>query len=176
MNYLPHYVESDEVKQLQSALGGVTDTLKADVTDLINQLYVASATWGLKYWEDFLGIHNPLPTYESRREVIMSTLRGAGTTTKEMIKSLAAAFSGGEVDVIEDNPNYRFIIKFVGTKGVPPNMAGLIDAVEKAKPAHLAYVFDYTYMTWAQHDAYGYTWGDWDALNLTWDMFEVYDK
>ncbi len=176
MNYLPqYYAESDEVKALQSDFGLASEALKDDLKALIDQLNVSTATWGLGYWEEYLGIKKPTTTFESRREVILSTLRGFGTTTKEMIKNMSAAFSGGEVEVIEDNPNYRFVIKFTGTKGVPPNMTGLTAAIERAKPAHLAFEFEYTYLTWDKHDSYGYTWDQWDGLNLTWDMLEVYD-
>ena len=66
--------------------------------------------------------------------------------TAEMLKNIAESFSGGECEVIEQNGEYRFDIKFVGNIGTPPNMQDLINALEEAKPAHLAYRFLYTYL------------------------------
>lgn len=36
-----------------------------------------------------------------------------------MIKNVAETFSGGEVNIIQDNPNYAFVVQFVGVKGIP---------------------------------------------------------
>ena len=88
----------------------------------------------------------------------MAKLRGQSTTTKQMIRDTAAAFSGGEVQVIEDNPHHRFIVRFVGVKGIPRNMQAFIDMLEDIKPAHLSYSFEYTYTVWG--NVKGLTWGD----------------
>lgn len=91
-----------------------------------------------------------------------------------MIQDVASSYSNGEVDVIEDNANYRFIIKFVGVKGIPANMADLTLTIEEIKPAHLAFEFEFTYLTWNEFDNYSKTSDEWDNLNLTWDEFETY--
>lgn len=176
-SYVPAFFRDTEpLKSIYEASGYETGKLMDDIEDILNQMYVANATWGLDAWERFVGIKKvPTQTYEQRRENIISQLRGVGTTTKEMLKNLAVSFSGGEVDIIEDAPNYTFIVKFIGVKGVPSNMTGLIAAIERSRPAHLSFSFEYTFMTWNQHDSYGHTWDQWDGLNLTWDMFEVYD-
>jgi hypothetical protein len=75
-------------------------------------------------------------------------LRGSGTVTKEYIKAVATAFSGGEVAVIEYPKEYRFEIKFVGVLGIPPNMAGFLATLNDIKPAHLGYEISYTYTVW----------------------------
>jgi hypothetical protein len=50
---------------------------------------------------------------------------------------------------VEEVPGeYRFIIRFIGILGIPPNMAGLIQIIEEIKPAHLAYEFAYMYTFW----------------------------
>ena len=86
----------------------------------------------------------------------MARLRGQGTTTRKMIQETAAAFSGGEVQVIEDNPHSHFIIRFVGVKGIPRNMQAFIGMLEEIKPAHLSYEFQYTYTVW--DNLSGFTW------------------
>jgi hypothetical protein len=107
---------------------------------------------------------------QSSREQINAKLRGTGTTTRQMLIDTAAAFSGGEVDVIECPAEYRFVVKFVGILGIPPNMSGFIQMLEQVKPAHLTYSFEYTYTTWA--NLLSLTWGG--ATSKTWNQLRTY--
>lgn len=104
-------------------------------------------------------------TYEQRREILMAKLRGQGTTTRKMIEDTAVSFSGGEVKVIEDNPNHLFIIQFIGIKGIPRNMQAFVSMLEDIKPAHLAYRFEYRYTIW--NEVRPYIWNH--LTTITWD-------
>ena len=166
MAYLPEYWQGIlEMKELQDCLGQEVGTAGNEVDDLLKQYFVLTATWGLEYWEKELGITaDATQSYLRRREVLLAKLRGAGATTKAMIKSVAAAFSGGDVEVTEYPRESRFEVKFIGVMGVPPNMPGLMTSLEEIKPAHLTYSFSYTYTLW-------------DGLNedsLTWDSVKAY--
>ena len=164
MKYLPYYYQtSDIMKSIQNSNSIEVGNLRYSIDDSINQFFVESATWGLNRLEGIFNIQTDInKSYEERREILKAKLRGSGTVTKEMIKNVAQAFSGGEVEVIEDNPNYNFTIKFIGIKGIPKNMQGLIDAIEDIKPAHLGYSFSYTYTTW-----------DLLKSNLTWNKANI---
>lgn len=155
------------MQELQNSASKELGRLYYHLEDFINQLFVDTATWGLSIYEKELGLTtNPSLSYEERRELIKAKLWGRGTTTKQMIKETAEAFSGGEVDVIEYPSEYRFVVKFIGVKGIPRNMQGFIDMLEAIKPAHLAYEFKYTYTVWdfikhlTWNDVSGMTWGD----------------
>ena len=87
-----------------------------------------------------------------------------------MIKSVAIAFSGGEVDVQEYTNEYRFVVQFIGIRGIPQNMPGLISAIEEIKPAHLMYSFKYTYTAWQQINM---TWQQ--AKTKTWGDLRIYE-
>lgn len=174
MAYLPTYYQSSRVmRAIQDAIANELGNVKFTLTDILNQFFVQTATWGLDYWERELGIPtDPSKPYIWRREVIMAKLRGAGTTTKQMIINTATAFSSGEVDVIEYPGEYRFEVRFIGVKGIPPNMAGFIEMLEQIKPAHLAYSFKYTYTVW--NVLKNMTWSE--AGAKTWDQLKVYDE
>lgn len=131
-----------EVIALQNALEPEVITLWAAKDGLLEQLHVATATWGLEAWERALGIEVDVsrPT-AFRRTRVLSKLRGQGTTTVVMIQNVAESFSNGAVDVIEHAEEYRFEIKFTGTVGIPPNMEDLSAAIEEIKPAHMAYSY-----------------------------------
>lgn len=150
MKHLPDYWhEILEMKEIQDTAAEELGLVRYTSEDVLNQCFIKTATWGLDLWEKELGLSTDRSKpYERRREIILAKLRGAGTTTKAMIIGVAAAFSGGDVDVIEYPAEYRFEVKFIGVLGIPPNMPGLIQAIEDIKPAHLACSFTYTYTTW----------------------------
>lgn len=173
MKYLPiYYQNSSTTKEIQDAIAREFGVLNYNIIDLEKQFFIDSATWGLSIYEKELGLQTNMSlTYEERREIIKAKLRGHGTTTKEMIKNTAEAFSGGEVDVIEHPEEYRFVVKFIGILGIPRNVQGFIEMLEQIKPAHLAYSFKYTYTVW--NHLTDFTWEQ--ANEMTWDDLRVYE-
>ena len=170
------YKKSPEVTEIQGAFEYWIEALKGAKVDLFLQFNVNSSTlWGLMMWEKALGLETDVTkSFEFRRTRIMSKLRGAGTTTKQMIKNVAESFSNGVVTIFEYNSESRFLVKFVGTLGIPPNMNDLVSAIQEIKPAHLSFTFEYSYMTWNEFESYNHSWDGWDGLNLTWDEFETH--
>lgn len=150
MKYLPTYYKGvQEIEELQQSLGIEIYGLTTRVQEVLDQAYVETATWSLARWEAELGLSSdPSKSYVNRREMVKAKRRGTGTTTPEMIQRTASAFAGGEVSVEEVPGEYRFIVRFIGILGIPPNMAGLIQILDEIKPAHLVYEFAYTYTYW----------------------------
>src|SRR5690606_11212253 len=133
----------------------------------------ATATWGLAFWEQELGLKtNISKTLEERREIILARLQGIGTVTKDVIKRIAEAFSGGEVEVIEYPAEHRFVVKFVGTIGIPKNIASFIEIIEDLKPAHLVYSLEYTFAKWDWVKEL--TWAE--AGTMTWNQLKEYKR
>lgn len=176
MTYLPRYYETSRVMRGIMQVGGAElDNLRQALDEILAQTFVQTATWGLDKWEEELGLPvTPDQPIEERRDKIISRLRGYGTATISVIKSVAEAYDKGRVDVIEDHAAYTVIIRFVDTRGVPPNLADLQAAVRAVLPAHLDVVYQFNYLIWNELDAKGWTWDYLDSLNLTWDELEVY--
>jgi uncharacterized protein YmfQ (DUF2313 family) len=121
----------------------------------MEECFVNTASRLLSRYEKIYGIAvNVNKSDEFRRERIEARIRGVGTVTKQMIVDTAASYSNGYVEIIEDPANYSFKVKFVGTIGVPANMADLILTIEEIKPAHLSYTFEYVYRTHEQLHTY----------------------
>ena len=175
LEYLPSfYHNSDVIKTFMESNSIEVDTLKAYIEDLSKNLYVKSATWGLDLFEEELGLATDKSiSYEERRERILAKKRGNGTTTKAMIKNTAEAFSGGEVEVIENFSDYSFIVKFVGIKGIPKNLTLFKNMIEEIKPAHLNYELAFTYTVWSMVMATDNTWNDFN--NKTWVELMTYE-
>ncbi len=166
MTYLySDYKSCKEMFGVQSVNSYELARINYIIYDMAKQFAISTATWGLDFWEFEYGIitdHNK--SYEQRREILKSKERGQGTTTKEMLKNTAQAYSNGEVDIIEIFEHYRLIIKFIGTKGIPEQLDELDKAIRQIKPAHLAHEYQYTYNTWGM--VKNKTWGE--MKNLTW--------
>ena len=162
-DYLPSFFINKDLKKILDQEQIEIDNYNILIKDLLNQCFVNTATWGLKYWEELLGIKtNVYKNIEFRRTTIIAKLRGQGTTTKSLIKNVAESFSNGEVEVIENNKNYSFTIKFVGSRGIPPNLADLKNAIEDIKPAHLGVLWEFLYNTWAYANKF-----TWEKLSKT---------
>ena len=175
LDYLPSfYHNSNIVKSFMDSNSIEANILKDYVEDLNNNLYVKTATWGLGLFEEELGlVTDKSISYEERRERILAKKRGNGTTTKAMIKNTAEAFSGGEVEVIENFNDYSFIVKFIGTKGIPKNLTLFRKMIEEIKPAHLNYELAFTYTVWSMVMATDNTWNDFN--NKTWVELMTYE-
>lgn len=166
MSYLPNYYRTSKV------ITDITNTQDSELKEfsdkigqILNQFFIDKSDFTLERWEKELGlaVNNNKPE-DYRRSVIKSKLRGHGTVTIKFIKNISESYANGEVDIIEDHVNYSFTIKFVGTKGIPPNLDDLKQTIEEIKPAHLGVDYEFTYTTWGELQGL-----NWEELKLsTW--------
>lgn len=149
------------------------DLINDNIQDLINQCFIQTATWSLYIWEELYNIETDInDSYVNRRARVISAMRGQGTTTVEMIKNMASSYANGDVEVIEHNDKYYFVIKFVGTKGVPPKLEDLKNAINLIKPCHLGVEYEFTYNVWG--DIKAKTWGD--IKTMTWQEIKEFNN
>lgn len=168
---VPEFVsEKLEMQELYVTQGQEMGYLQFALEDTINQCSLDVATWGLARWEKLFDVGtNMLLSYERRRELVSAKLQGQGTVTMEMIRNMAEVFSGSDVEVVEDNANNGFTVRFIGTKGIPQNMQGFIEILEMIKPAHLSYGFEYCYTIWEEINEY--VWND--LQEITWNDVRI---
>jgi len=142
----PIYGESRVMQALFQVSGLEVDDLRSWAEDLSDQITPATATWGLKYWEQLLGIavdeEKPI---EQRREYIASRIRSQGTPTRKLIEDAAAAFTGGTISVTNSATPYTVKIQFIDDIGTPPNMDDFRAFVDNVMPAHLSVEYSYRY-------------------------------
>ena len=156
MQHMPKYYRDIlEIEELQNALDLQLDELDIISNEVLKQFFIYTATWSLPIWERIFGltVGDTTSNLKERRENIISKLRSYGTTTKEMIARVAKAFTNGEIEVIEDNPNYSFTIKFTSIVGIPDNLENFKKVVATIKPAHLNFNVEFRYNT---HNQIGY--------------------
>ncbi|MBN1079259.1 putative phage tail protein [Clostridium botulinum] len=152
MQYMPTYYQNSKliIELLESEAIELVK-IKLHIEDLQKQLFIETATWGLKAYENLLNIPTNLNfSFEERRRIIKSKILTQGATTINSMKEIAEAFSGGEVNIIEDNLNYSFVIQFIGVKGIPVGLNCCSEVLKEIVPAHLNYSFRYTYTDWRE--------------------------
>ncbi|WP_415534906.1 putative phage tail protein [Dehalobacter sp. 4CP] len=175
--YLPNWLtEKEPIKSVLESLGQDTGVAEDTIKDVLSQCFVDTATWGIKYWEEYLDIPvNESKPLSYRQSVIKSKLRGAGTTTAALIEATAESYQNGNVDVLELPGQNKVQIKFTGIYGIPPNMSDFQPAINRVIPAHLMVEYLYTYLTWSALNGAGLTWGGLDAAQFTWAEFETWN-
>lgn len=154
------YTKSSEVKALQDGIEGALATLWEAADDTIAGAFVMTAVTSLDLWERAYGLETNIQlSADYRRENLLAKMRSAGTTTVEMIKNVAESYVNGEVAVAEQYANYTFTITFISTRGIPAQLDALKRAIERIKPAHLAVIYVFSYVTHGDIKAAGYTHG-----------------
>ncbi len=186
--YLPGYYRHSGVMQgILKGQGAGVDDYVAAMADVVAQSFVPVATWGLDIWEQELGIKTDYRlSIEERRSTVMAKLRGIGTVTVALVRTVAESYANGQVAVIdspygytydlyrhvEGPPAYTVVIRFVDQYGVPSAMDALKRALRAIIPAHLAIEYEVLYLYWDVLDAQALTWDQLDARGLAWDVFE----
>lgn len=140
IKYLPeHLRESLEVCEIISAFDKAHLTLDSDISTLSSQVFVNSATFGLSYFENMLGIYGASHlSDEVRRSKILAKMRSTGTTTLSTIKRVASAFTDGEILIDEHFSDYSFDITFKDGC-LPSDFVEFTLAINEIKPAHLGF-------------------------------------
>ncbi|MEK0312485.1 YmfQ family protein [Cohnella sp. 56] len=149
LGFLPGYYASSRVmRSLLDAEGMELDELRQALDETLAQFFVDTATWGLERWERDLDIatdtSKPL---DQRRSLVKSKLRGTGTVTVALMRSVAESFVNGAIEVTQQPALYRVTVRFVDTLGLPPNMDDIKAALEAIVPAHLAVTYSFRYLT-----------------------------
>lgn len=156
MAQLPELYGSLPFAELQRVLGLAVARLRQDVEFTMEQLWPQTASgWGLELWETAYGIPvEPDKTDAARRTRVLSKLRGQGTPTAELIRSVVLAFVEGTVEIVEDHGAYSFLIRIVPDSGLPPDVDAIRDAVNEIKPAHLGMALLVLLMLRREHHLY----------------------
>jgi hypothetical protein len=157
-DYLPRFYDDFQqvVVMLKTEANEFT-RLRALLYEILDQFYVETATYGLNRWESITDIeYIEQRSTISRRHYINAKLRGVGTVTPALLKSIVDAFYTAEI--YEEPTDFKVRIKLVGKRGVPKNLEDIEEAVNNVIPAHLQPYFEFTYLPWSEVEEAGLTW------------------
>lgn len=139
MSYLPeNYPDSRETVTFQEALQPEVNLMWQARDDLLGQLNPYTATWGLWYWEDALGLGACEGLeLDVRWRQIVAKLQGRDTTTPAVVKAVAETMLGVPVKVIEVFGEYRVELEVDSNGYLPAGTDALKRRLREIMPAHL---------------------------------------
>lgn len=165
----PEHLQNKTISEILKVEQYQLELEEKSIDNLIREFFIDTATFSLDTWAKFAGIEDdPLLELDIRRSNIKAALKSKETTTVEVIKSIAESYSNGTCEIIEDYANYKFTVKFISIVGVPKKINEIRKIIDKVKPAHLNYDFEFKYRTWGDIKRLGKTWNEWKALGKTW--------
>lgn len=142
LRYLPHFLSKDEhFKATNNADSAEHDAIRTDLQDLLNQLYIVTATWGLSKWEELVDITPPDGAdITSRRAAVLLKLRKPPSVTVTFLEHLINQYIADKSGTVTDHPetySADFDIPLLDKK----NLAGLTRDVRVYIPAHIGPVY-----------------------------------
>lgn len=140
--YPRFFAASPEFRDIQQALETELEALWAARDGAAEQLCLETATWGLSYWEQTLGLAaDRQADLEVRRSRVRAKLRSVGVTTVEAVRSVAESFFPGGVQVVEEAGRFRVEIRLSWKGEAPADPKRLAAALREIMPAHLSWGF-----------------------------------
>lgn len=140
LGYLPDFYQNSRVIQqgILQPEGVQFDALQFTLTDILNQFFAQTATWGIDKWESELGIvSDPNKPLFQRRDAVLSQLRGYGTATIGVITQIVRGFDDTAL-AWEDFAASTVWLRF--PNGIDLNIDDMRAMVRKLLPSHLTFV------------------------------------
>lgn len=136
-----YYQESPEANAIMAGNAQEIEHKKAEADDLLNQLFVQTATWGLDYWDRVLALPPaPRMSIDRRRTRILAKLNGTAPATAAYLESVVNAHLRYKTaKLVEVNDQYRFEINIQANS--PVELLNIASDMDELKPAHLDYAF-----------------------------------
>lgn len=142
LRYLPHFLRKDgHFKATNDTDSAEHDAIRTDLQDLLNQLYIVTATWGLDKWEELVDITPPDGAdIASRRAAVLLKLRKPPSVTVAFLEKLINQYIADKSGTVTDHPetySADFDIPLLDKE----NLAGLTRDVRVYIPAHIGPVY-----------------------------------
>lgn len=141
-NVPPFVAQMREMAELFIAEQPELDKMEKDLTELLQQFYIKTATYSLDMWEDEFGLErNNTLTLMQRRARVLGKLNSNPPATVKMLENLVLqTLSANVVTIVEHPAEYSFTV-YVNTDYLVENFEIADEAVKLARPAHLSYKF-----------------------------------
>lgn len=139
LQYLPKFLAKDEhYKAINDAKSREHERLRQFKLEIFMQLFPETATWGLKYWEEYLHIEDVADNIQDRREAIYLKMNSNSVSTIDFMESLANKYIVDKSARIEEvSAEYYFNLYFSRDKCI--NLEQLNKWIQVYKPSHLGY-------------------------------------
>lgn len=142
LKYLPPFLGKDKsFKAVNNADSTEHDAIRADLQDLLDQLYVVTATWGIEKWEELVDIAPQGGTdIAARRAAVLLKLKKSPSVTVAFLQSLINQYIADKSGTVTDHPE-TYSTDFNVPLLDKENLAGMTRDVRIYIPAHIGPVY-----------------------------------
>ena len=142
LRYLPHFLSKDErFRATNDADSAEHDSIRADLQDLLDQLYVVTATWGLDKWEELVDIvPQDGADIAARRAAVLLKLRNPPSVTVAFLEKLINQYIADKSGTVTDHPE-TYTTDFDIPLLDKESMAGVTRDVRIYIPAHIGAIY-----------------------------------
>lgn len=135
----PIYEQSIIMQSLYEAIGSEFDNLELLNKEIELQLFPQSATWGLSFWENRVGLATNLDEdIETRRRKVIAKLQSKYIMTPKRMSMILQSYTGANIKINENISPYTFGVELTSTQGFPRDSEDLYKRVNVIKPSHLS--------------------------------------
>lgn len=137
--HLPEFIRKDPELSTVLKVESKEHKVSGEVlSDIFNQFFVDSATWGLSYWERNLGLTpNQNDDYTQRRNRIYLKLQSKQTVTAEFLRKIALRYFSEDADLITKEDNEHTVFWIINKSGRLLYPKDLYEAIDTYIPAHI---------------------------------------
>ncbi|EGT5272759.1 YmfQ family protein [Clostridioides difficile] len=135
----PIYEQSLIMNSIYEAIGSEFDNLELLNKEIELQLFPQSATWGLEFWENRVGLSTNLDeAIETRRRKVIAKLQSKYIMTPKRMSMILQSYTGANIKINENIFPYTFSVELTSTQGFPRDLEDLYKRVNVIKPSHLS--------------------------------------
>ena len=156
-NLPPHVANMREMAELLAAQQPELTALQASASAMRAEFCWRTITERtIDIWEDALGFdHAPAWDMQRRRERVYNRLIVNSPLTPERMCAMLEQVGGVPCEIDEDAPSCTAIVRFTGYFGVPVYIDDIKAEVERIRPFHVVFGYNYRYPLVREY--YGYT-------------------
>lgn len=135
----PIYEQSLVMNSIYEAIGSEFDNLELLNKEIELQLFPQTATWGLEFWENRVGlVRNLDEDIETRRRKVIAKLQSKYIMTPKRMSMILQSYTGADIKINENISPYTFGVELTSTQGFPRSLEDLYKRVNVIKPSHLS--------------------------------------
>lgn len=138
LKYLPPFLGKDKsFKAANNADSTEHNAIRADLQDLLDQLYVVTATWGIEKWEELVDIApQDSADIAARRAAVIQKLGISPSVTVAFLQSLINRNVTDKSGVVEADSEH-YAVDFTIPPGKVSDSNALFTNIDTYIPAHL---------------------------------------
>lgn len=133
----PVYTNSAIEQAVYEAIGSEFDNIDNIINEILQQFFPQTATWGLIFWEQRLGIKvNLNEILEKRRKKVIVKLQTRWPMTPLNMANIIKSYTSADVHITENIAPYTFEVDLLSNNGFPEKLNDLYKTVKRIKPSH----------------------------------------